>query len=62
MCKLKCEGKDGVVTNSSSPPGWRRGHWSALEPPGIVDYLSGGRPWNVLEGSLPQCLQGSEGL
>jgi hypothetical protein len=45
-----------VVTNSSSPLGWRRGHWSALEPPGIVDYLSGGRPWNVLEGSLPQCL------
>jgi hypothetical protein len=41
---------DSVVTNSSSPPGWRGRHWNALEYPGRVfaTGLTGGlRPINT---------------
>jgi hypothetical protein len=40
-----------VVTNSSSPPGWRGRHWNALEYPGRVfaTGLTGGlRPINTV--------------
>jgi hypothetical protein len=43
-------GKGAVVTNSSSPPGWRGRHWNALEYPGRVfaTGLTGGlRPINT---------------
>jgi len=39
--------------------------WKALEGPGSPDLsalVSGGTPWNALEGPLPQRLTGPEGL